>query len=185
MKKYILFLSLALLLGGCSNAATAPAKESATTNSNIIQYAFTQAKQHPETLLEDVIKSSKETLDIAIYSLTKKDIVDAIAAAKKRGVMVRIITDKTEASSRTQSEALATLKALGIPIKVNTHSGLMHLKVTIADKAVITTGSFNYTQAAATTNDEVLVVMKDRAIAADWEGQFERMWNDGKGFSSY
>jgi phosphatidylserine/phosphatidylglycerophosphate/cardiolipin synthase-like enzyme len=42
-------------------------------------------------MLIDVINSAKETLDIAIYSLTHPDIVAAIKEAKKRGVVVRII----------------------------------------------------------------------------------------------
>jgi phosphatidylserine/phosphatidylglycerophosphate/cardiolipin synthase-like enzyme len=49
----------------------------------------------------------------------------------------------------------------------------------------VTTGSYNYSQAASSTNDEVLVVIKDQSIANDWEAQFERMWNDTKGFSAY
>src|ERR1700730_6907862 len=58
-----------------------------------IEYAFSQAHQHPEKMLIDVINSTKETLDIAIYSLTHPDIVAAIKEAKKRGVAVRIISD--------------------------------------------------------------------------------------------
>lgn len=54
----------------------------------------------------------------------------------------------------------------------------MHLKVTIADKVVVTTGSFNYSAAASTTNDEVLVVITDAAMAQTWSKQFQRMWDD-------
>jgi phosphatidylserine/phosphatidylglycerophosphate/cardiolipin synthase-like enzyme len=129
--------------------------------------------------------SAKQSLDIAIYSLTKPDIVKAIQQAKKRGVEVRIITDQQEAHNRTQEEALKMLKNEGIPIKVNTHQGLMHLKVTIADKSVVTTGSFNYSTSASTTNDEVLVVIRDPAIAKAWDEQFERMWNDRGNFKDW
>jgi phosphatidylserine/phosphatidylglycerophosphate/cardiolipin synthase-like enzyme len=185
MKKLIA-ISLLFSLTGCSVAATAKQTQHATTSetkSESIQYAFTQANQHPEKLLIDVINSAQKSLDIAIYSLTQKDIVDAIEAAKKRGVAVRIITDHQEAATKSQAEKLKQLLSDGIPIKQNTHKGLMHLKVTIADKATVTTGSFNYTQAASTTNDEVLVVIRDSKIAQDWESQFERMWNDSKDFA--
>lgn len=191
MKKTIIISTLVLSLTGCSVAAKGNAVQHPTTTTqpaatnDQIQYAFTQADQHPEKMLVDVITSAKSNLDIAIYSLTQKDIVAAILDAKKRGVAVRVITDQTEAKTKSQAEALKKLKAAGIPIKQNKHSGLMHLKVTIADKSVLTTGSFNYTAAASTTNDEVLMVVHDAKMAADWDTQFERMWNDTKGFEDY
>jgi phosphatidylserine/phosphatidylglycerophosphate/cardiolipin synthase-like enzyme len=199
MKKLSVIGLTAILLSGCSISTltaptnTPPAKEVQPTPtpaptpkiSDVIQYSFTQANQHPEKMMEDVINNAKSSLDIAIYSLTKKDIVDSIAAAKDRGVQVRLITDQTEAKSKSQSAMLKQLKGLGILIKQNVHSGLMHLKVTIADKAIATTGSYNYSQAASTTNDEVLVVIRDQTIATDFEAQFERMWNNTKGFVDY
>ncbi|OPH62184.1 phospholipase [Paenibacillus ferrarius] len=146
------------------------------------EYYFTKADQHPEKALIDVINSSKTTLDIAIYSLTHPDIVAAIKEAKKRGVVVRIITDKIQSSGKTQEEALKLLGSSDIPMKVNKHSGLMHLKVTIADKQVVTTGSYNYSKAASTTNDEVLMVIRNSDAANTFSEQFDNMWNDTKGF---
>ncbi|MCZ8516915.1 phospholipase D-like domain-containing protein [Paenibacillus filicis] len=143
-----------------------------------IDYAFTRDHQHPEKLLIHVINGAKSNLDIAIYSLTNKDIVDAILEAKKRGVEVRLITDNQEAKTAAQAAKLKQLKTAGIAIKENSHKGLMHLKVTIADKSTLTTGSFNYSISAATTNDEVLVVIHDSKIAQEWSTEFEKIWND-------
>jgi phosphatidylserine/phosphatidylglycerophosphate/cardiolipin synthase-like enzyme len=177
----IVLLAAALTAGGVVYAQSV---SSAKLTNTQVDWAFTQADQHPEKLLADVIHSAKSTLDIAIYSITLPDIVQAIKDAKQRGVVVRIISDKTEAGGKAQSEALKILGSAGIPIKLNTHSGLMHLKVTIADKKVATTGSFNYSNSASTTNDEVLMVLHDNAIAKSFEAQFEKMWNDTKGFKS-
>lgn len=187
MKKIIIPLLLSsLFLFGCGTpeASSASAQAATTTQSGQqTEYYFTQAQQHPDQALESQIKSAKSSLDIAIYSLTKKEIVNEILAAKKRGVNVRIITDKTEAKSKDQAPELTTLKKAGIPIKENTHSGLMHLKVSIIDKSVVTTGSYNYSQSASTINDEVLVVIHDPKTADQFESQFERMWNDSKNFT--
>ncbi|MDQ0888596.1 phosphatidylserine/phosphatidylglycerophosphate/cardiolipin synthase-like enzyme [Paenibacillus sp. V4I9] len=160
-------------------------KADQTTPSNDTKYYFTQAGQHPEKALIDVIDSSKESLDVAIYSITHPDIVNAIKAAKKRGVSVRIITDKIESKGKTELEALKLLGSAGISIKINKHSGLMHLKVTIADKKVVTTGSYNYSKAASTTNDEVLVAISNESVAKNFSEQFDRMWNDTKGFEKF
>lgn len=152
---------------------------------NQLQYYFSQPNHDTDQDLIKVINSAKSNLDIAIYSLTKSDIVDAIIAAKNRGVNVRIITDKQESKSKSEKAELTVLSDDNIPIKINEHSGLMHLKVTIADKAIVTTGSYNYTNGATYENDEVLVVIDNQNIAQDWDKKFESMWDDNKKFSNY
>ncbi len=129
-----------------------------------------------------VINSAKSSLDIAIYSLTYTEIVDAIKKAKKRGVNVRLITDKIQSAGKTQTEALKILGSAGVPMKVNSHSGVMHLKMVVADKKIATTGSYNYSKAASTTNDEVLVVIRNADVAKSFAEQFESMWKDSKRF---
>jgi phosphatidylserine/phosphatidylglycerophosphate/cardiolipin synthase-like enzyme len=172
-----------VILSGCGPSATQAATSQSPSSGTQVEYFFTRAQQYPEQALESEISTAKSTLDIAIYSLTKKDIVDAIIAAKKRGVSVRIITDRIEAKSKAQETQLQLLKSVGIPIKENSHSGLMHMKVSIIDKAVVTTGSYNYTQNASTENDEVLVVIHDPGIATNWEGEFQQMWSNTKDYT--
>ena len=147
-----------------------------------VGWAFTRAKQHPETLLIHTINSAVSTLDVAIYSLTYPDIVDAIRTAKLRGVQVRLITDKHESVYKQQEEALKWLGSAGIPFKVNTHSGLMHL--TIADQKIVTTGSFNYSKAASTVNDEVLFVIHSQEAAESFTAEFESMWDHAKKYET-
>lgn len=168
-----------LLVSGITYAATT----SKTSNAEL-EWAFTQADQKPEKLLISVIDSAKSTLDVAIYSLTKPDIVEAIKKAKKRGVDVRIISDKIQSSGKSQSEALKILGSAGVPLKVNSHSGLMHLKMVVADKKVATTGSFNFSANASTDNDEVLMVIRSTDTAKSFAAEFERMWKDSKGFQT-
>jgi phosphatidylserine/phosphatidylglycerophosphate/cardiolipin synthase-like enzyme len=181
MKKTILVGSLCAALLTSGGAVVAAVNN--TSHPSVVQWAFTRAGQHPEKLLESTYGQAHKTLDIAIYSLTKYDIVDAIVAAKKRGVKVRIITDKTEAKNKSEAKELAYLKKFGIPIKENKHSGLMHLKMSIIDGAVVTTGSFNYSQSASTVNDEVLVTMRDSTMAKAWEAEFNQMWNDSRDYT--
>lgn len=207
MKKLLipLLLCLSLSVTGCnvqvavpqntqSDTSQASAAQSGSTPANTIhsdtqstsqlEYYFTRAHQHPEQALETQINSAKTSLDIAIYSITKTDIVSAIMNAKKRGVAVRIITDRTEANTKAQKAQLKLLSNAGIPIKENTHPGLMHMKVSIIDKAVVTTGSYNYSQSASTENDEVLVVIHNPAVASSWAQEFQTMWDDSQNYTS-
>jgi phosphatidylserine/phosphatidylglycerophosphate/cardiolipin synthase-like enzyme len=145
-----------------------------------LEWTFAGVEQ--EKLLIDVIKSASATLDIAIYSLTDPEIVAAIKDAQKRGVIVRIITDKQQAGGEAQTKALKILGSANIPIKLNSHSGLMHLKMTIADNQICTTGSFNYSKSASESNDEILVVIRNADTAKSFTAQFEKMWNDSSRF---
>ncbi|MCR8633516.1 phospholipase D-like domain-containing protein [Paenibacillus radicis (ex Xue et al. 2023)] len=189
--KLLILATIVAALAGCS-ASSSNVKETVTktagASSSSVQskheWYFTKASQHPEKALIDVINSSSTSLDIAIYSLTHPEIVAAIKESKQRGVTVRLITDKVQSAGKAQEEALKILGSAGIPMKVNKHSGLMHLKMTVADKRVATTGSFNYSKAAATTNDEVLMVLRDPEVAKSFSEQFEQMWNDAKGFEA-
>ena len=155
------------------------------SNSAKVEYYFPRAGQKAQPQLISIIRSTQKTLDIAIYSLTDKQIGSAITQAHKRGVTVRLITDREQASGQYQKPLLKGLVKAGVPVKVDTHSGLMHLKVTIADKKTATTGSFNYTKSAEETNDEVFVVLHDEKAAQDFETEFEKMWNDPKNFSNF
>jgi len=106
-------------------------------------------------------------------------------ADKRRGVIVRVITDNECSTDASQKKVLNELKSAGIPIKINTHAGLMHMKVTIVDNTIATTGSFNYTESAENQNDEVFVILRDTKAATDFDLQFVRMWNDNGNFANY
>ena len=155
----------------------------AAGNSTPVEYYFPRAGQDPVQPLINVINSANSSLDIAIYSLTKPDIVSAIAAAENRGVAVRIITDREQSGDKYQAKELLVLSNAGIPI--NSHQGLMHLKVTIADDKTVTTGSYNYTDEATYDNDEVLVIINDQNIAQNWDNEFQSMWTDTTDYQDY
>jgi phosphatidylserine/phosphatidylglycerophosphate/cardiolipin synthase-like enzyme len=175
------FILSAVLVFSLAAGAVYAAQNSRVKSADV-EWTFKGPDQ--EKLLIDVIKSAKSTLDIAIYSLTDPDIVAAIKDAKKRGVVVRIITDKTQAAGKSQTEALKILGSAGVQTKINSHSGLMHIKMTIADKKIGTTGSFNYSKAASETNDEILMVIRNVEVAKNFSVQFDSMWKDTQRFKT-
>jgi phosphatidylserine/phosphatidylglycerophosphate/cardiolipin synthase-like enzyme len=178
-KKYIsLFTIIMILVSGCTQSSLVPV----ALQGSKIEYLFPREGQHPDTELVSIINSAKKSLDMAIYSITKKNISSAVAAAEKRGVVVRLITDRETSRDKYETSALALIAEAGVPIKVNKHSGLMHLKVTIADDNIVTTGSYNYTDSATFKNDEVLVIIHDLASVSVFEKEFSRMWDDTRNF---
>ena len=102
----------------------------------------------------------------------------ALVAAKKRGVDVRIITDREKLNDKNQRAALKTLNIASVPIKINRHDGLMHVKQAVVDDHVNTSGSFNQTSSAARYNDERLDVFHDAGTTHRAKEKFLKMWGD-------
>lgn len=193
-KPFVILASIGLsvgLLSGCASVSNTLANVSskpistASAGSGDISVYFPRAGQDAEGQLISQLSASQKTLDVAIYEFTDTKIADAIAAAKKRGVTVRLISDRECSSEAAPKKALGIVKAAGIPIKINSHQGIMHLKVSIIDDSITTTGSFNYTKSAQSENDENLVVINNTQISQQYESQFDRMWNNTADFISW
>lgn len=185
----VLAISVAILIGSCiylpSDTTTIiqPPKDiqvginsTGDINQSNAQLYFPRRGDKPELVLQSLYLSAQSNLDISIYSLTHPTIVKAIGDAYKRGVKVRIITDKVQSAGATQKHAMNDLITIGIPIKIETHSGLMHLKCSIIDGKVATTGSYNYSKGASEYNDEMLVVVNEEWFAQICQSEFNRLW---------
>ena len=132
----------------------------------------------PLDRLTTLYRQATRYLYVAVYGLTSPRAVEAMVAAKKRGVDVRLITDLKRIEDVKQRTALHTLQLAGIPILVNTHDGLMHLKQVVIDDEVNASGSMNHTTSGNRYNDERLDVITDHAITAKAREKFLAMWND-------
>jgi phosphatidylserine/phosphatidylglycerophosphate/cardiolipin synthase-like enzyme len=132
----------------------------------------------PLDRLTMLYRQATRYLYVAAYGLTSPRAVEAMIAAKKRGVDVRLITDAQRTEDNKQRTALRTLHLAGIPILVNAHDGLMHLKQVVIDDEVNTTGSMNHTTSGNRYNDERLDVITDHAITVKAREKFLAMWND-------
>jgi phosphatidylserine/phosphatidylglycerophosphate/cardiolipin synthase-like enzyme len=53
-----------------------------------------------------------------MYGVTNTQIVDALLAAKRRGVDVALKLDKLESAGKTQAAMIAKLQAAGVPVEV-------------------------------------------------------------------
>jgi phosphatidylserine/phosphatidylglycerophosphate/cardiolipin synthase-like enzyme len=142
-------------------------------------------EDHPADRLVALYESARKSIYLAIYGLTYPPIIKALVAAHKRGVDVRVITDREKLEDRKQRAALDTLRLAGIPIKVNRHDGLMHIKQAIIDDRVNTSGSMNQTTSAARYNDERLDVVHDAASTQRAKDKFLKMWADAGRFEDW
>ncbi|MDF0644392.1 MAG: phospholipase D-like domain-containing protein [Nitrospira sp.] len=122
---------------------------------------------------------------VSVYGFTSPRAAEGLVAARKRGVDVRLITDQERALDVKQRRALRILRLAGIPIRVNRHDGLMHLKQVVIDDAVNTSGSMNHTTSGNRYNDERLDVVTDHATTVKAREKFLAMWNDRERFEPW
>lgn len=131
-----------------------------------------------EEILRNCIDEAKEQILVQAYLLTSKSIANALIAAKRRGVDVRILADARR-HAEMPSSRLTTLAAAGISIWLETGYENAHNKIMIFDpglpQANVVTGSFNFTWTAQHRNAEnILVVRNDPVLAAQYEANWLR-----------
>lgn len=130
-------------------------------------------------------QQAKRYIYVSVYGLTYPRAVEALVAAKKRGVDVRMLTDQERTQDEKQQIALRTLRLAGIPIRVNQHDGLMHLKQVVIDDEINTSGSMNHTTSGNRYNDERMDIITDRTISMKARERFLSMWNDPTRFADW
>lgn len=130
-----------------------------------------------ENQLVELIEKSKDYIDVSVYSINNKKLVEALISAHRRGVKVRILTDKVQAAGK--SSRIWDLIAEGIPLRVHTHKRIMHTKVAIYDGLSVSSGSFNWTEPAVHKNEEVCdIFINEPQYAARHQVLFDRRWEN-------
>jgi phosphatidylserine/phosphatidylglycerophosphate/cardiolipin synthase-like enzyme len=177
MKSRIRFLAAALF---CLALGT---QESAVFSANVeVLYAPHDAPLDRVVIL---YQHAKRYIYVSVYGLTYPRAVQALVAAKKRGVDVRMLTDQERTQEVKQNTALQTLRLAGIPIRVNQHEGLMHLKQVVIDDEINASGSMNHTTSGNFYNDERMDIITDHSISVKAREQFLSMWNDHARFTEW
>lgn len=126
----------------------------------------------------DVINSSTRTLDVAAYEFTNKRFENAVNAAIRRGVIVRIVVDAKENINNPKSIA-GPLAQAGAKVRYVDDAPLMHDKYTIADRDTAETGSLNYTvRAEKYSHENARADWHNPQVAAYYESDFEYMWEN-------
>jgi len=148
----------------------------AAVTSNISIY-FSPKDKCDEILINELL-NAKQEVNIAIYSLTKLNIGEAIAKLKKRGVKIRVVVDNQQAGGKYSLDEY--LIAQQIPLLRDKHSGLMHNKFAVIDGQVVLTGSYNWTNGATYKNDENLIIIRSLEAAQRFNTEFSRLWQENQ-----
>ena len=149
-----------------------PASAAATID---VYYA---PEDHPIDRVVGLYDGATTYIYVSVYGLTAPSVVKALVEAKHRGVDVRVITDRERLNDPKQYRAVKTLRLAGVPVRINRHDALMHLKQVVIDDRINTSGSANHTTSGNRYNDERLDVITDARLTTKAREKFLAMWND-------
>ena len=125
------------------------------------------------------IHAAKKSITIQNpYFLPDPDARDALLAAVKRGVAVRVMIPATEASDsplvqHASHHHYGTLLKGGVKL-FDYQKTLLHQKVIVIDGCLAALGSTNFDDRSFEVNDEVSLVVYDEGFAGQLEETFER-----------
>ncbi|MBU6122577.1 phospholipase D-like domain-containing protein [Hymenobacter siberiensis] len=136
----------------------------------------------PDTLVR-YINRATQTLDIAIYNWNNTTILNAVNAAKTRGVQVRVIFEDDNANVSV-GQLLASIPRVPRPAQPGSSgSSIMHNKFVIIDAEStnpnvpwVWTGSMNWTPAQLTTDANNVIAIQDQSLARVYAVEFNEMW---------
>lgn len=128
------------------------------------------------TRINRLFSGSRKSVDVCVFTITDDRIKDAIIAAHRRGIAIRIISDNDK--SGDLGSDVDQLARIGVPVRVDQTEYHMHHKYAIYDNKQLLTGSYNWTRSAANYNEENFIVTRDMVLLKSFRAAFEKLWND-------
>ena len=115
-------------------------------------------------LITEAINQAKQSVYVQAYSFTSAPIAKALVDAKKRGVDVLVVLDKSQIKNNHYSAA-KFLENQSIPLWIDSKPTIAHNKVIIIDSKTVITGSFNFTKAAQEKNAENVLLINSSDLS--------------------
>ncbi|MCX7168137.1 MAG: phospholipase D family protein [Rhodocyclales bacterium] len=159
MKKLLAALLLCLTVG--VGASPLPA-------TGTVEVLFTPWDD-AEGAIVSALGEAKKSIHVQAYLLTSRSIAKALQDAQTRGVAVEVLADR-EMVNKGDNSLIPKLAAEGIPVWLETRYAVAHNKVLLIDvpgeKAVVITGSYNFTWSAQARNAENLLILRGNPALA-------------------
>lgn len=184
---FLLFLIVSVCLGGCGalrgldpvGGGSSPAAGRTETPTQAVSpfdvyFSTPGGSSNPQTDLVRSIQNAQKTIAAAMFSISLPDVCDALVAAHKRGVEVRLVME----TETINGECPRRLESSGIRIVDDRLNGLMHNKFVVIDGKEVWTGSMNLTRTGAYTDHNNLVRIPSIDAASYYLVEFDEMYRE-------
>ena len=108
------------------------------------------------------INAARYSLDICVYSITDRDILDALINQAMSGVHIQICTDNAYPLTLTNIKI------------VYDNQGLMHNKYMIADSHTVWFGSTNLTPTSLEDHENNIIITNDKELIKSFQQNFDQ-----------
>ena len=131
-------------------------------------------KENPSYLIKNLIETATSSINIAMFTLTHKELVNSLIQARQRGVDIKIYLDRTS-SNGSSKKALIKIQSANIPVFVNVGQELLHHKMMLVDGNTFILGSANWTGSAFAKNQDFFLILK--SLKKPYRKEIERVFS--------
>lgn len=152
-------------------------------------------EQTSNGLIATAIAGSKKNIDMALFVASDRYLSNILEGKSQQNIQIRALVDSRfayrdysitldmwgiqsakDCKLGTNNAWKQPLKTVGVPNLVT--GDLLHHKFAILDHSSVITGSHNWTMAGNHTNDEALVVIQNEKVAAHFQREYDRLYQD-------
>ena len=170
------FAFLLIFLWGTPTTAVRAQPNAQAITAEVLGVYFTPPANAAAAIIQSIDASQTEVL-VQAYGFTHNAIAQALVRAHARGVVVRVLLDqKSQTSNRYVIDVLTQAQ---IELRQDGKHAIAHNKVMVIDQHIVITGSFNFTNSAATRNAENFLVLKSADLADKYRAQWQSHWAHG------
>ncbi|VUT25505.1 MAG: cardiolipin synthetase [Candidatus Methanolliviera sp. GoM_asphalt] len=180
-KKAISVLMIGVIIGVCVPFSIMPMMASGGDGSIEIR------PLGDESDFISIIDGAKESVNVDIYLLFNKDIIEALCRAGERGIPVKVVCQDFNVSTNELKDRLDKNVSLRIvePIPEKYKCMTYHTKLLLVDENITVCGSHNYTKSAFYSNSEYSLVVNDPSTYRKAYAHFLGDWKKGKDWRTF
>jgi len=123
------------------------------------------------------IAAARHSIDIEMYVLSDRLVIDALVAAAQRGTQLRVLLDPTQPQN---ADTMAALNSAGATVRFYLQAGdeLLHAKAGIIDGSTVLFGSCNWSRSGFTRNHELDLLIQSSTLARIFLSRMQQDWSE-------
>lgn len=141
----------------------------------LVQVLVTRPGEAIRNAALSLIDAAQKSVIVEMFNLSDRLILESLAAARHRGVAVRVLLDPTQPQNL---EAMAVLKAARVQVRffIPVAGELLHAKLGIVDMDTVLFGSCNWTRSGFSRNHELDLLVRDADLARIFRARADQDW---------
>ena len=141
----------------------------------IVQVLTTHPGESIRAAALAAIAAARESIDVEMFVLSDRLVLEALLSAARRGVRVRVLLDSTQPQN---AAAFGLLQPAGAAVRFYRQTGdeLLHAKLGIFDAGAVLFGSCNWSRSGFTRNHELDLLVREPRLARTFLSQLEQDW---------